>query len=154
MQDSAARAAIMLVEEESEPGDDDAIRDGLEAFARGDFVALRRSQLTWWKFWHTGVFDRTPADLGKGRSLEDSCPDTVKRATHSFPKGPGLAAAHPYHKLALFHQSYLRLTTSNPVQSLQTVQRKTNVRTVTGVDAQLIASMRAVVHLGSLQCPL
>lgn len=40
MQDSAARAVIMLVEEEPEPGDDDAIREGLEAYARGDYVTL------------------------------------------------------------------------------------------------------------------
>ena len=40
MQDSAARAVITLLEEEPEPGDDEAIREGLEAFARGDYLTL------------------------------------------------------------------------------------------------------------------
>jgi hypothetical protein len=36
MQDSAARAVILLIEEDPEPGDDSAIAEGLDALARGE----------------------------------------------------------------------------------------------------------------------
>jgi hypothetical protein len=40
MQDSAARVLISQLEEEPEPGDLNAIKQGREDFARGDFVTL------------------------------------------------------------------------------------------------------------------
>jgi hypothetical protein len=40
MQDTAARALMAQLEEEPEPGDLEAIKEGREAFARGDFVTL------------------------------------------------------------------------------------------------------------------
>jgi hypothetical protein len=39
-QDSAARVLISQLEEEPEPGDLEAIKEGREDFARGDFVTL------------------------------------------------------------------------------------------------------------------
>ena len=42
MQDSAARAVILQLEEEPEPGDRDAIAEGREDFERGDFATLDR----------------------------------------------------------------------------------------------------------------
>jgi hypothetical protein len=40
MQDSAARAVILQLEEEPEPGDLEAIEEGRREFERGDFVTL------------------------------------------------------------------------------------------------------------------
>jgi len=40
-QDSAARVLILQLEEEPEPGDLEAIKQGREDFARGDFVTLK-----------------------------------------------------------------------------------------------------------------
>jgi predicted transcriptional regulator len=40
MQDIAARVLIAQLEEEPEPGDLEAIKEGREDFARGDFVTL------------------------------------------------------------------------------------------------------------------
>jgi hypothetical protein len=40
MQDSAARAVMSQLEEEPEPGDLEAIKQGREDFARGDYVTL------------------------------------------------------------------------------------------------------------------
>jgi hypothetical protein len=40
MQDSAARAVILQLEEEPEPGDLEAIEEGRCEFERGDFVTL------------------------------------------------------------------------------------------------------------------
>jgi hypothetical protein len=40
MQDSAARAVILQLEEEPEPGDRQAVAEGREDFERGDFVTL------------------------------------------------------------------------------------------------------------------
>lgn len=40
MQDSAARAVILQLEEEPEPGDIEAIEEGRREFERGDFVRL------------------------------------------------------------------------------------------------------------------
>ena len=40
MQDSAARAVILQLEEEPEPGDLKAIAEGRREFERGDFVTL------------------------------------------------------------------------------------------------------------------
>jgi hypothetical protein len=42
MQDSAARALIMQLEEEPEPGDREAVAQGRRDFERGDFVALQQ----------------------------------------------------------------------------------------------------------------
>jgi len=41
MQDSAARAIILQIEEEAEPGDLEAIAEGRAAFDRGDFSTLK-----------------------------------------------------------------------------------------------------------------
>lgn len=40
MQDSAAHAVMSQLEEEPEPGDLEAIKEGREDFARGDFITL------------------------------------------------------------------------------------------------------------------
>jgi hypothetical protein len=40
MQDTAARALILQLSEEPEPGDLEAIKEGREDFARGDFSTL------------------------------------------------------------------------------------------------------------------
>jgi hypothetical protein len=40
MQDSAARAVILQLAEEPEPGDLEAIEQGRREFARGDFVTF------------------------------------------------------------------------------------------------------------------
>lgn len=40
MQDSAARAVMLQFEEESEPGDAEALAEGRRDFARGDYVTL------------------------------------------------------------------------------------------------------------------
>ena len=40
-QDSAALAIIAQLEEDPEPGDLEAIEEGRQAFARGDFVSLK-----------------------------------------------------------------------------------------------------------------
>jgi hypothetical protein len=40
MQDSAARAVILLLEEEPEPGDFEAIAEGRAQIDRGEFVTL------------------------------------------------------------------------------------------------------------------
>jgi len=40
MQDSAARALMSQFEEEPEPGDLEAIKQGREEFARGEYVTL------------------------------------------------------------------------------------------------------------------
>ena len=40
MQDTAARALMSQLEEEPEPGDLDAIKQGRAEFARGEFVTL------------------------------------------------------------------------------------------------------------------
>jgi hypothetical protein len=40
MQDTAARALIAQLEEEPEPGELEAIKEGREAFARGEYVTL------------------------------------------------------------------------------------------------------------------
>jgi hypothetical protein len=40
MQDIAARALIAQLEEEPEPGDLEAIKEGREAFARGEYITL------------------------------------------------------------------------------------------------------------------
>jgi len=40
MQESAARAVILQLEEEPEPGDLEAVASGREEFLRGDFVTL------------------------------------------------------------------------------------------------------------------
>jgi hypothetical protein len=40
IQDSAARVLIVQLEEEPEPGDLEAINEGREDFARGNFVTL------------------------------------------------------------------------------------------------------------------
>lgn len=42
MQDSAARALIMQLEEEPEPGDREAITEGRLEFQRGEFVTLEQ----------------------------------------------------------------------------------------------------------------
>jgi predicted transcriptional regulator len=42
MQDAAARALIMQLEEEPEPGDAEAIAEGRRDFERGDFVTLEQ----------------------------------------------------------------------------------------------------------------
>lgn len=42
MQDSAARAVIMQLEEEPEPGDREAVAAGRRDFAAGDFVTLEQ----------------------------------------------------------------------------------------------------------------
>jgi hypothetical protein len=41
MQDSAARAVLLQLEEDPEPGDREAIEEGRTAFARGNFVSLK-----------------------------------------------------------------------------------------------------------------
>lgn len=42
MQDAAARALIMQLEEEPEPGDAEAVAEGRRDFERGDFVTLEQ----------------------------------------------------------------------------------------------------------------
>ena len=42
MQDAAARAMMLQLEEELEPGDADAIAQGQRDFERGDFVTLEQ----------------------------------------------------------------------------------------------------------------
>jgi hypothetical protein len=42
MQDAAARAVLLQLEEEPEPGDTEAIAAGREDFQRGDFVTLEQ----------------------------------------------------------------------------------------------------------------
>jgi hypothetical protein len=44
MQDSAARAVILHLEEDPEPGDREAIEEGRRDFERGDFVTLDQLQ--------------------------------------------------------------------------------------------------------------
>jgi hypothetical protein len=44
VQDSAARALIMQLEEEPEPGDEKAIEQGRRDFGRGDYVTLDQLQ--------------------------------------------------------------------------------------------------------------
>jgi predicted transcriptional regulator len=48
MQDKAARALLLQIEEEPEPGDLEAIAEGQRDFERGDFVTLEqlRRELT------------------------------------------------------------------------------------------------------------
>jgi hypothetical protein len=45
MQESAARAVILQLDEEPEPGDREAVAVGREEFQRGDFAALDQPQL-------------------------------------------------------------------------------------------------------------
>ena len=40
MQDSAARAVILQLDEESGPDDPEAVKEGRREFERGDFVSL------------------------------------------------------------------------------------------------------------------
>ena len=42
MQDTAARAVIHQLEEDPEPGDREAIAEGLSEYARGEFVTLEQ----------------------------------------------------------------------------------------------------------------
>jgi hypothetical protein len=42
LQDSAARAMLLQLEEEPEPGDHEPIMEGWQEYQRGDFVALEQ----------------------------------------------------------------------------------------------------------------
>ena len=44
MQDSAARAVILQLEEEPEPGDHEAIEEGRRQFVNGDYVTFDASR--------------------------------------------------------------------------------------------------------------